>query len=356
MRAWRWRWVPLGLALVAGALVWGPRTAAAVTIELNDVAADRVERQRAFVERELPLPGTPDLSRLEARLEQKGLRIGAHLFIRIFKAESELEVWLRQGDRFVLLDTYPICHWSGTVGPKLSEGDRQNPEGFYTVGARQLHRSGRWPRSLNLGYPNRYDRALLRTGSYILVHGGCSSTGCFAMTDAVIEEIYKLARAALRAGQTHIHVHAFPFRMTEANLAAHAESPWAEFWQDLKQGYDAFAATSLPPRIAVCDRHYVVEPAGPQDARNHGIVVNCTTPRTAAAREPSPIAAANGTTETPSHSGSDRDDASDQVLERQTARPLVRTSAHRTAASGRHARTSDSSEPPEPYGAASWRD
>jgi murein L,D-transpeptidase YafK len=149
----RWHRRGFGLALVAGVLLCGSGMAAALTIELNDVAADRVERQRAYVEGRMPLPGTPDVAQLNARLEQKGLQPGAALFIRIFKAESELEVWMRQGDRFVLLDTYPICHWSGTIGPKLSEGDKQNPEGFYMIGLLQLLRSGRWPRSLNLGYP-----------------------------------------------------------------------------------------------------------------------------------------------------------------------------------------------------------
>ncbi|HXF53751.1 MAG TPA: murein L,D-transpeptidase family protein [Hyphomicrobiaceae bacterium] len=256
-----------------------PWPARAVIIELRDVALDRIERQRAFIEGALPLPGTPNLAELDARLEHKGLKLGAPLFIRIFKAESELEVWLRQGERFVLLDSYPICHWSGSIGPKLSEGDMQTPEGFYTVGLRQLHHSGRWPRSLNLGYPNTYDRAMLRTGSYILLHGGCSSSGCFAMTDPVMDEIYKLARAALRAGQRQVHVHVFPFRMTEDNLAAHAAAPWIEFWRELKPGYDAFAATGLPPRISVCQRHYVVEPSRAPDLVNHGIAVDCPAPR-----------------------------------------------------------------------------
>jgi murein L,D-transpeptidase YafK len=341
--------LPLGLALLAGGIAWRSAPAAAVTIELNDVAADRVERQRAFTEGSLPLPGTPDLSRLEERLEQRGLKIGAPLFIRIFKAESELEVWLRQGDHFVLLDTYPICHWSGTTGPKLSEGDMQNPEGFYAVGTRQLHRSGRWPRSFNLGYPNRYDRALLRTGSYILVHGGCSSSGCFAMTDPVMDEIYKLARAALRAGQSRIHVHVFPFRMTEPNLAAQAESPWMEFWQDLKQGYDAFAATGLPPRVSVCERHYVVEPAAPQDPANHAIEANCRTMRNAA-QAPSPRALVNGSPELASDLAGEAGDTAVPAGEPGPVRAFVRMSSNRSGA-GRHTRTSNDGEPMAPNGA-----
>jgi hypothetical protein len=141
----------------------------------------------------------------------------------------------------------------------LKEGDRQNPEGFYAVGRRQLHRIGRWPRSLNVGYPNAYDRANGRTGSYILVHGGCSSVGCFAMTNAVMDEVFALVEAALRKGQANIDLHVFPFRMSEANLASHAGSSWIGFWRDLKQGYDAFESTRIPPRIGLCDKRYVVE-------------------------------------------------------------------------------------------------
>jgi murein L,D-transpeptidase YafK len=156
---------------------------------------------------------------------------------------------MRKDDAFVLFSTYPICRWSGTLGPKLREGDRQTPEGFYTITSRQLHLAGRWPRSLNLGFPNVLDRVQARHGSYILVHGGCSSTGCFAMTNPVSHEIYRLTEAALRAGQAHVPVHVFPFRMTEENLAAHQESDWQPFWRNLKEGYDSFE-TSRRPRVS----------------------------------------------------------------------------------------------------------
>lgn len=255
------RRVVVPAALAAAAV--GVGSAGAVTIEIKDAAPDRVERQRAYAEGSLPLAGTPELARLTERLAAKDLKLGQPLFIRIFKAESELEIWVLKGERFELLDTYPICHWSGTLGPKLREGDKQNPEGFYTVGARQLHRIGRWPRSLNLGFPNTLDRNLKRSGSYILVHGGCSSTGCFAMTNPVMEEVYALSERALRAGQDRISVHVFPFRMTDANMALHADNPWIDFWRDLKPGFDAFERTRVPPRVGYCEQRYVVEPAAP---------------------------------------------------------------------------------------------
>ena len=240
--------------------------AAALVVELKDVAADRIERQRAWVQGQVPLPGTPDVAGLDARLAAKGLSKGSPVFVRIFKAESELELWLRKGERFVLLDTYPICHWTGTLGPKEREGDKQSPEGFYSVTPRQARHVGRWRKALNLGFPNALDQRLQRTGSYILLHGGCSSTGCFAMTDPVMDEIHTLAAAALRGGQERIHVSIFPFRMTAAALEAHKEHPWLEFWGDLKAGYDSFERTRVPPRIAICGKRYVVQDGEPGES------------------------------------------------------------------------------------------
>lgn len=233
--------------------------AAAIEIELlDDVATDRIERQRAYARGAVPLPGTPDTTQLDARLAAKGLARGSPIFIRIFKASSELELWMQKGERFELLGVYPVCHWTGSLGPKLKEGDKQSPEGFYSVADRQMRLFGRWPQAFNLGFPNAYDRANRRTGSHILVHGGCSSTGCFAMTETVQHEIRALAEAALRNGQARFHVHVFPFRMTEAAMAEHAGHAWIEFWRDLKPGYDAFERTRVPPRIAVCGQRYKV--------------------------------------------------------------------------------------------------
>lgn len=243
---------------------------AAVSIELKDVAADRVERQRKAIEGNLPLAGTPDLSRFDERLSAQDLKLGAAVFIRIFKSESELEVWMEKDDRFVRFATYPICHWSGTLGPKVREGDKQAPEGFYTITRRQLHLAGRWPRSLNLGFPNVFDKSLSRTGNYILIHGGCSSVGCFAMTNTVIEEVFRLSTGALASGQTYIPVHVFPFRMTQGNLAAHMDNEWAGFWANLKEGYDAFERTRVPPRVSVCEGKYQVRATAPEEVGDLG--------------------------------------------------------------------------------------
>lgn len=277
MSGWSQVWRCLLLVVLGSGLGMAGQVlpAGALSIELKDVAPDRVERQRAASAGSLPLPGTPDLANFEQRLAAKGLKTGDQVFIRIFKAESELEVWMRSGSQFVLLDTYPICHWSGTVGPKQHEGDKQTPEGFYDVSRRQLHLIGRHPRSLNLGFPNAFDKSMQRTGSYILVHGGCSSVGCFAMTNAVVAEIYHLSERALKGGQERVHVHVFPFRMTDANLDAYKSSEWHPFWANLKEGYDAFEQTRMPPRVGICDKRYLVQATAPGEVGEPGPFVVC---------------------------------------------------------------------------------
>lgn len=215
-----------------------------------------------------PLSAAIDTGELERRLAEKGLAAGSPIMVRIFKLESELEVWMDKGGRFELLAVYPICNWSGRLGPKLTEGDKQSPEGLYSVGPRQLHRTGRWRRSLDIGFPNTFDKANGRTGSYILVHGGCTSTGCYAMTNPVMEELFSLSEAALAQGQERIQVHVFPFRMTQANLAAHADSEWSAFWSGLKEAHDLFERDRVPPQVGVCNNRYVVGRAGPSDAND----------------------------------------------------------------------------------------
>ena len=227
----------------------------------SEIAAKRAANRASFASGQ-SLPGTPDLARLNDRLSTAGVALGAPIFIRIFKREFELEVWLKRGERFERLDVYPICYWSGRLGPKIKEGDRQAPEGFYTVDALALNPNSHWHRSFNLGFPNAFDRAHGRTGSFLMVHGGCSSVGCYAMTDPVIDEIWRLVTAALSGGQKRFHVHVFPFRMTpEAMAAAPAQADGAdELRNALRAGYEAFEATRQVPDVLVCDRKYMVNP------------------------------------------------------------------------------------------------
>jgi len=206
----------------------------------------------------LPQPGTPDLGRIAERLTHDGFSAGAPVFLRIFKQESQLEVWLRKGPHFEKFATYPICRWSGGLGPKLKEGDRQSPEGFYTVEADALNPHSRQYRSFNVGYPNLLDRAHKRTGSFVMVHGGCASIGCFAMTHPVMDEIWKLVTAAFETGQKRFQVQIFPFRLTDAKLERHARHKWYGTWRELKPGFDAFEASHIPPRVQVCEGRYML--------------------------------------------------------------------------------------------------
>ncbi len=195
----------------------------------------------------------------QALLAAKGMRQDAPIFIRIFKEESELEVWKKMDDgHFELFKTYPICAWSGTLGPKVQQGDYQAPEGFYTVRPGQMNPNSLYHLAFNIGFPNEYDRANGHTGSALMVHGKCKSAGCFAMTDALIEEIYILARESFKGGQTAFQVHAFPFRMTEENMKRHAGDKWMPFWRQLKVGYDSFEFFHVPPKVAVCSKQYLV--------------------------------------------------------------------------------------------------
>lgn len=197
--------------------------------------------------------------RLGAEAMKAGLRLGNPVYIRIFKEEKVLELWVQNSTRFKLFKSFPVCTWGpGALGPKTRTGDGQAPEGFYFVPPQALNPWSHFHLSFNLGYPNRYDRVHQRTGTYLMVHGRCVSLGCFAMTDPAIEEIYTFCAAAFRGGQPFFRVHIFPFRMTDANLAAHRPNPWYPFWLNLKQGYDAFEQNGFrPPNVDVENARYV---------------------------------------------------------------------------------------------------
>jgi len=190
-----------------------------------------------------------------AQFIEKDLTYGAPIFIRIFKKSFELELWVKNGEKFKLFKKYFICDLSGTLGPKVREGDRQAPEGFYSVAPDQLNPWSKHHLSFNLGYPNEYDIAYQRTGSGLMVHGKCNSIGCFAMSNFRIEEIYTIADIALLHGQESFPVHIFPFRMTEQNLQKH-QGKWTPFWRNLKEGYDFFLKNSIPPHILIKNCRY----------------------------------------------------------------------------------------------------
>ena len=220
----------------------------------------------AFSPAQAAVPSTPRSNALIAKVKPKvvqeltnqGFQLGQPVFMRIFKMDGELEVWIKKDGKFSLYKTYPICTYSGYPGPKLYEGDWQSPEGFYTVSAGQMNPNSQYHLSFNVGYPNSFDKARKRTGSSIMVHGNCSSRGCFAMGDSRMEELYLLAYSALSQGQKKFSIHIYPFKMTPANMAKFSSSPWIGFWKNLQEGYIAFEQTHQVPVITARDGKYVI--------------------------------------------------------------------------------------------------
>ncbi len=198
---------------------------------------------------------------LKRELGRASFSLGDSALIRIFKEERELELWLKPKDdkQFKLWKTWPIAAMSGKLGPKLKEGDQQAPEGFYATNTSALNPQSDFHLSFNVGYPNEFDSAQGRTGSFIMVHGRNMSIGCFAMTDPVIEQIYLVVEEALHHGQSKVPIHIFPFRMTEERMtrAETEQSPWVPFWRNLREGFLRFERDRVPPAVNVDGDHYV---------------------------------------------------------------------------------------------------
>ena len=192
------------------------------------------------------------------------------VLIRAYKKEAELEIWKMKSDgQYALLKTYPICRWSGQLGPKKREGDLQVPEGFYTIAPGQMNPNSHYYLAFNVGYPNAYDRALGRTGGSVMVHGVCSSAGCFSMTDDQIDDIYAIAREAFRGGQSEIQMQSYPFHMTAENIAKYRLDPNIDFWKEIKVGADHFEVAKTETSVLVCGQHYEFD-ATPKGAVSAG--------------------------------------------------------------------------------------
>jgi murein L,D-transpeptidase YafK len=194
------------------------------------------------------------------RMAEKGMPKTSPIMARIFKEEGKLEIWKQKSNgRYDIIASYQICKWSGKLGPKYTEGDRQAPEGFYTVRPAQMNPNSKYYLAFNIGFPNAYDRANGRTGANLMVHGACSSQGCYSMTDQQVGEIYAFGRDAFAGGQSEFQIEAFPFRMTAQNMARYRNDPNYPFWQMLKEGYDHFELTKVPPKVDVCEKRYVFD-------------------------------------------------------------------------------------------------
>ncbi|MDP4624337.1 MAG: murein L,D-transpeptidase [Akkermansiaceae bacterium] len=196
---------------------------------------------------------------MEQALKEKDLTLGSPVFIRAFKEERVLELFVEniKSGNYELFRSYKIAAASGELGPKLAEGDGQVPEGFYFVPPSAMLPTSRYHLAFNIGYPNEFDKANDRTGSFIMIHGSNVSIGCLAMTNEKIEEIYTLCNAAHNGGQRFFRVHIFPFRMTEARMQKAAADPNLAFWKNLKTGYDLFEKNKVPPDVSVKDKQYV---------------------------------------------------------------------------------------------------
>ena len=196
-------------------------------------------------------------AKVRTDMREKNMSVKAPVLVRIFKKESELELWKQDSTgKYALLRTYPMCRWSGQLGPKKAEGDRQAPEGFYEVNYSRLNPNSQFYLSFDLGFPNKLEKAKGYTGSALMVHGACSSSGCFAISDEYVAELYSIVRDALKGGQTAFQVQSFPFRMEPENLAVYSSNPNYDFWLDLKKGYDHFEVTKQPPKFNFCEGRY----------------------------------------------------------------------------------------------------
>ena len=233
-----WRLTALGLTAAAGALVAGCDNS------YLDAGPGRSEH--------------PINSATVAEMAKIGTTPSSPMLIRAYKKEAELEIWKMKSDgQYALLKTYPICRWSGQLGPKRTEGDMQVPEGFYAITPGQLNPNSHYYLAFNVGYPNAYDRAYGRTGGSVMVHGVCSSAGCFSMTDKQVDDIYAIGRDALRGGQREIQLQSYPFHMTPENMAKYRLDPNIEFWKELKNGADHFEVTKTEPSVLICGKHYI---------------------------------------------------------------------------------------------------
>ncbi|MFY8152290.1 MAG: hypothetical protein ACOVOI_09415, partial [Hyphomicrobiales bacterium] len=224
-----------------------------VALVALSLGACEEDRYRGSARHHIPIPAAT-----YALMSEKGMSKDQPILIRSYKKESELEVWKRKANgQYALLKTYPMCRWSGQLGPKVREGDRMAPEGFYAIAPAQMNPNSAYYVSFNMGYPNAFDRAHGRTGSHLMVHGACSSAGCYSMTDDQMGEIYALVREAHNGGQRTVQMQALPFRMTPENLAKHRLDSNIAFWKNLKEGTDYFEVTGDEPQVGVNGGRYV---------------------------------------------------------------------------------------------------
>ena len=264
-------------------------------VEWPRIAADAEAASRSVAEASVPTaePMLPKHLALRAALARAGLTLGSPIYVRVFKSNGKdgmfrtissvpgvwnewwipnlkrawVELWMQGRDRhYQLFKQYPVCTYTGNLGPKRVDADKQAPEGFYAIQSKGMNAQSAYYRSMDIGYPNAYDRMQGATGSNIKIHGMCISGGCFTMGEPhsedhqQIEELYTLVQAVHASGQTQVPVHIFPFPMTEENMALYLHANWMHFWNRLKPAYDLFERDRIPPEVHVINGEYVIAP------------------------------------------------------------------------------------------------
>ncbi|MFZ9388709.1 MAG: L,D-transpeptidase family protein [Chitinophagaceae bacterium] len=215
---------------------------------------------------------------LQKQFEAKKLTWPAkYIYIRSFKYDSQLEVWVRNDvrDPFTLFKTYRVCALAGTLGPKRMEGDYQVPEGFYYINV--FNPQSNYYLSLGINYPNASDRMLSdasRPGGDIYIHGSCVTVGCIPIRDEQIDELYILAAHAKDQGQDFIPVHIFPVRFSVDKSVKFLEnltkndSDLKEFADKMEEAYDYFEKYKQLPVVLIGEKgEYIINDAPPKKIR-----------------------------------------------------------------------------------------
>jgi len=221
----------------------------AISISGCSIVYDRVDPRGGL---------SPQTAALISASESVGASANSPVLIRIFKQSNELELWRKTSKGYALVNTFTVCAYSGDLGPKHKQGDRQAPEGFYNIVIGQLNYHSIRFLSLNTGYPNNYDRQQRSTGSSLMIHGGCDSAGCYAIQDAPMQDLFAAVRDSLKAGQKSVQLHIYPFRMSNINMLLNRDSKYIDFWQQLKVGYDKFETSKQDLIVSVINKKYVI--------------------------------------------------------------------------------------------------
>jgi murein L,D-transpeptidase YafK len=195
--------------------------------------------------------------KLEKAVLDFGAKPGSEIFLRAFKREKRLELWMKKDSVFQLFRSYPICYVPGKLGPKRREGDLQVPEGAYFID--RFNPKSNFHLSLRVNYPNEADLHFSdkeKPGGEIYIHGACVSVGCIPIKNPNIEEVYLLALDAMTGEQEQIPVHIFPCRLDDVNLQNLIDDDFfnaanRRFWENLQPVYEFFEQKRVVPKVEV---------------------------------------------------------------------------------------------------------